>query len=67
MNKLAKFYQSKINEYQQQALDFLEKTNTTIDIKYEKFDKHFEDDTQKRDIYKITIKRTDKNESNISK
>ena len=56
-NKLAHFYKPEMSEYQQQALDFLKKTNTTIGIQYEKFDKHFDNDTQKRDVYKIMIKR----------
>lgn len=56
-NRLAYFWEPEMSEYQQQALDFLKKTNTTIDIQYEKFDKHFNTDTQKRDIYRIMIKR----------
>lgn len=42
--------------YQQQANDFLQKTNTKIDIEYLKYDYH-NDDKHKRDIYKVTIKR----------
>ena len=43
--------------YQQQANDFLAKTNTKIDIKYLKYDYHFYGDKDRRDIYKVTIKR----------
>lgn len=59
-NKLAYFNEPEITEYQQEALDFLKKTNTTIDIKYKKFDKYFSEDTQKRDVYEITIKRNNR-------
>ena len=43
--------------YQQQANDFLQKTNTKIDVEYLKYDYHFSGDKDKRDIYKVTIKR----------
>lgn len=46
-----------MNEYQKQALDFLKKTNTTIEITYLKTGKYFPDDTKERDIYQFTIKR----------
>ena len=46
--------------YQQQASDFLQKTNTKIDIEYLKYDYHFSDDEDKRDIYKVVIKRNGK-------
>ena len=44
-------------DYIKQAADFLEKTNTTIDKVFSHNGKHFDNDTQVRDIYKITIKR----------
>lgn len=44
-------------EYLQQAKAFCEKTNTTIDVAYLKTDKHFDGDTDKRDIYNVTITR----------
>ena len=43
--------------YQQQAIDFLAKTNTDIEIVFSHNGKHFENDEQVRDIYTITIKR----------
>lgn len=46
-----------LNGYDQQAVDFLYKTNTTIEMKFLKNDFHFEGDKEKRDIYLITIKR----------
>lgn len=46
-----------MSEYNQKAIDFLTKTNTTIDIKYLKHDKYFVDDESKRDIYQITLQR----------
>lgn len=45
------------NEREKQAQDFLTKTNTTIDIVFLKNGKHFIDDKEDRDIYKITLKR----------
>lgn len=44
-------------KYEQQANNFLKSTNTIIDVRYLKNGKHFESDTDVRDIYKITIKR----------
>jgi len=46
-----------INKYEKQALDFLEKTNTEFKVEYLKYDYYFADDKNKRDIYKITLKR----------
>ena len=43
-------------DYQKQATDFLEKTNTTLKAKFLKFDYHFANDENKRNIFKITIK-----------
>lgn len=46
-----------MTDYQQQAIDFLAKTNTDIEIVFSHNGKHFENDEQVRDIYTITIKR----------
>ena len=48
------------NVYQKQALDFLEKTGTKMEIKFLKTGYHFADDKKKdvqRDIYAVTIMR----------
>ena len=52
-----------INESEKKAIDFLKKTNVTIKIKFLKHDFYFQDDKEKRDIYKITLKREKKNYS----
>ena len=44
-------------DYEKQAQDFLDKTNTTLDINFSRWDYYFEDDKEKRDIYKVTMKR----------
>jgi len=46
-----------ISTYEQQANDFLTKTGTAIEINYKKFDYHFQDDKDKRDVYSICINR----------
>lgn len=46
-----------ITSYEQQAIDFLKKTNSEIKIEFLKNDYHFVDDDKKRDIYKVTISR----------
>lgn len=46
-----------MNEYQKQAIEFLRKTNTTLEIKFLKNDYHFPSDKEKRDIYEITLSR----------
>lgn len=43
--------------YEQQAIDFLSKTNTEFTVKFVKNDKYFDDDKYSRDIYNITLKR----------
>jgi hypothetical protein len=43
--------------YEQQANEFLQKTNTTVKIDFLKYDFHFQDDKERRDIYIVTIKR----------
>ncbi len=47
-------------DYEQKAIDFMKKTGTKIYFKSVKYDYHFYDDTKKRDIYKIVIKRNGK-------
>lgn len=48
---------AEISEYEQQAQDFLSKTGTTFEAVFSKYGKHFDTDTDKRDIYEITLKR----------
>lgn len=43
-------------DYNQQALDFLNATNTSFSAKYKGHGKHFSDDKSGRDIYRITLK-----------
>lgn len=45
------------DEYDKQALDFLTKIHTQIEIKFLKWDYYFDDDKDKRDIYEVTLKR----------
>lgn len=45
------------NEYQEKAEKFLEKTGTKLDVEFVRFGKHFADDKQERDIYKVTLTR----------
>lgn len=44
-------------DYQQQAIDFLQSTNTEFSCEYLRSGKYFHDDTESRDIYQITLKR----------
>lgn len=46
-----------MNNYEQQAQDFLNKTRATFKAKFIKNDFYFDDDTEKRDIYRITLRR----------
>ena len=46
--------------YEQQANDFLSKTNTTIKIEFLKYGSHFTGEKEKRNIYKVKIKRGNK-------
>jgi hypothetical protein len=46
-----------ISEYDQQAIDFLNKTGATIDVKFSHSGKHFDGDKEDRGIYKVTISR----------
>ena len=45
-----------MNDYDKQAKDFLEKTNTSIEVEFLKVGDHFNDGVM-RDIYNVTIKR----------
>jgi len=45
------------SDYDIQAEDFLKKTGTEFSFKFLKHDHYFNDDKEKRDIYKITLKR----------
>ena len=47
-------------DYEQKAIDFMKKTGTKIYFKGLKYDYHFFNDTKKRNIYKIVIKRNGK-------
>jgi hypothetical protein len=44
-------------DYQKQADDFLTRTNTSFQATFLRHDKHFTDDKDTRDIYRITLKR----------
>lgn len=44
-------------DYNQQAIDFLQSTNATIEIAFSRNGKHFDDAKESRDIYDVTITR----------
>lgn len=46
-----------MNDYEKQAQDFLDATGTTIEKKFLKCDKYFDDDKESRNIWEITLKR----------
>lgn len=46
-----------MSEYLKQAEDFLSKTNSTLEIKFLKTGKHFQNDKEERDIYEFTLRR----------
>jgi len=46
-----------MSEYETQAQEFLTKTNTTIKADFVGYKKHFVDDKEKRDVYKVTFTR----------
>ena len=48
------------NEYEKQGIEFLEKHNIKMEVKFLKHDFYFVDDKEKRDIFKITFKRKNK-------
>jgi len=43
--------------YEKQGTDFLEKTGTKFKADFLKYGKHFDDDKEARDVYKITLSR----------
>jgi hypothetical protein len=45
-----------MNDYQQQAIDFLKATETTFTSTYKDHDYYFPDDTETRDIYNVVLK-----------
>ncbi len=45
------------SEYEKNAVGFLKETETTFKAEFFKFGRHLEDDTESRDIYKITLTR----------
>lgn len=53
MNSTAK--KPKLNEYEQQAEDFLTSTETTLDIVYLYTGEYFPGDKEKRDVYQFTL------------
>ena len=46
-----------LNDYEKQANDFMEKTGATMKIEFFAHMPHFDDDKEKRDVYKVTISR----------
>lgn len=48
---------TEISQYDQQALDFLTKTGTQFKTEYLRHGKHFVNDKETRDVYKITLTR----------
>lgn len=46
-----------LTDYNVQALDFLNATNTEMTVEFIENGKHFDDDKHNRDIYKVTFKR----------
>lgn len=46
-----------MDEYEKQAYTFCVRTNTTIKVDWLRYDKYFPSDTQRRDIYGITLKK----------
>ena len=49
-----------MNECDKQANDFLKETKTSFEAVFETYGKHFDDDKESRNIYKITLKRNGK-------
>ena len=44
-------------DYTKQAQDFLTKTGVKCSIKYKEYGKHFDDDKEKRNIYRVTLRK----------
>lgn len=51
--------------YLKQATDFLTKVGATVKIKFLKYDKHFRDDKDCRNMYRVTIRKDGKSMSLI--
>lgn len=49
-----------MNEYEKQAQEFLQSTGTKFTVEFVEHGKYFEDDTEPRDIYKVTLRRGDR-------
>lgn len=49
-----------MNEYDQQAEDFLKETNTNFSVEFMRHGKYFPGDKESRDIYDITLQRGEK-------
>jgi len=49
-----------MNEYTKQAEKFIKDVNAKVTIEYVEYGKHFDDDKEERNIYRITIKRNGK-------
>lgn len=46
-----------MDEYIIQAEQFLQETNTTMYVRFKEYNTYFDEDTEQRNIYKITLKR----------
>jgi hypothetical protein len=51
---------TQISSYEQQAIDFLNKYGISFSAKFITYGRHFEDDQDERNIYKLTLKRKGK-------
>jgi len=49
-----------MNEYEQQAIEFLKKTNTKFSIRFVENGYHFTRDKEKRDIYQIKLEKNER-------
>jgi hypothetical protein len=49
-----------ISEYEQQAIDFLKKHGIKFSAKFITYGRHFEDDKEERDIYRLSLSRQGK-------
>ena len=58
--KKVRYTNMRTEDYEKQAIDFMEKTDTKIKIEYEKYDYHFYGDVKMRNVYKVVIKRKGK-------
>jgi hypothetical protein len=47
----------KLNEYEQQAQDFLNQTNSKLEVRFIKHDKYFVSDKEERDIFEVKLTR----------